>query len=904
MTFSPLEEYSGMNLGDYIDDCVTRYSDFPYMTFYGTQYTYAEFQRKVHILANAFTTLGFKKGDFIHVWVQNSPETLMAYYAAIKIGAVAGPINGWWKGPEVEYLLNDSKGSCLIVEDQYLPIFDEIKERCPHLKTIIEIGESPSGKYISFDKLISQEDDTPVTCASDPEDPSYIFYTSGTTGNPKGVLLSHKNVIADAKMINAAAMKDENKKFLCFLPLFHVNAMLTCMSAMNKGHHIILRKGFSATEFWEVVEQYKVNFWSAVPAVYQILLSDPTHEKYDLSSMEFGICGAAPLSEDLMRNFEKTFGVEIIEGYGLTEGTCVSTINPRDGVRKAGSIGLPLPGQEVLIMDEEGNEQPPNARGEIVIRGDNVMKEYYNNPAATADTIDKKGFLHTGDVGIKDEDGYIFIVDRIKDMIIRGGENIYPKEIDNTLANHPKIMEAAAVGVPDDVMGEEVKVFVLPSDDTLTEEEIIAFCKENLASFKVPKYVEILEVDMPRNPIGKVLKKTLRQWAVEGAPKRQKSGATVADIFGTMESRVNPDGVKGITANYGYIITGEGGGEWTVCVNDGDVKVLEGIHDPNVTTTCAAQDWIDITLGKLDGMAAFSSGKLKVEGDLGLLTKATQFFKKYQPPRAEAEVEVADIFGTMESRVNPDGVKGVTANYGYVITGTGGGEWTVCVDDGTVKVIEGIHDPNVTTTCAARDWIDITLGKLDGMSAFTSGKLKVEGDIGLLTKATQFFKKYQPPGAEDQEKAEELIVYKTVLSIPQRFSTGPVMGKFLNGFKEKKIFANKCPSCGRLQLPAREVCAECVVRADQWVEVGPEGAIAMSDITYYASPDPLTGESRETPYISAHLLLDGCKGHETLWHELNPADIDKCKKGARVRPVWNKERKGAITDIKYFEVID
>ncbi|MFO8111728.1 MAG: AMP-binding protein, partial [Desulfosalsimonadaceae bacterium] len=835
---------------------------------------------------------------------QNSPETLMAYYAAIKIGAVAGPINGWWKGPEVEYLLNDSKGSCLIVEDQYMPIFDEIKEKCPHLKTIIEIGEAPSGNYISFDKLISEEDDTPVTCVSDPEDPSYIFYTSGTTGNPKGVLLSHKNVIADAKMINAAAMKDENKKFLCFLPLFHVNAMLTCMSAMNKGHHIILRKGFSATEFWEVVEKYRVNFWSAVPAVYQILLSDPTHEKYDLSSMEFGICGAAPLSEDLMRNFEKTFGVEIIEGYGLTEGTCVSTINPRDGVRKAGSIGLPLPGQEVLIVDEEGNEQPPNERGEIVIRGDNVMKEYYNNPEATAETIDEKGFLHTGDVGIKDEDGYIFIVDRIKDMIIRGGENIYPKEIDNTLANHPKIMEAAAVGVPDDVMGEEVKVFVLPSDDTLTDEEVISFCKENLASFKVPKYVEILEVDMPRNPIGKVLKKTLRQWAVEGAPKRQKSGATVADIFGTMESRVNPDGVKGVTANYGYIITGEGGGEWTVCVNDGDVKVLEGLHDPNVTTTCAAQDWIDITLGKLDGMAAFSAGKLKVEGDLGLLTKATQFFKKYQPPRAEAEVEVADIFGSMESRVNPDGVKGVTANYGYIITGTGGGEWTVCVDDGKVKVLEGIHDPNVTTTCAARDWIDITLGKLDGMSAFTSGKLKVEGDIGLLTKATQFFKKYQPPGAEDQEKAEELIVYKTVLSIPQRFSTGPVMGKFLNGFKEKKIYANKCPSCGRLQLPAREVCAECVVRADEWLEVGPEGSIAMSDITYYASPDPLTGESRETPYISAHFLLDGCKGHETLWHELNPADIDKCQKGARVRPVWNKERKGAITDIKYFEVID
>lgn len=903
MTFDTLQDYSGINLGGYIDDAVNRFKDKPYLTFYDKSYTYAEFQRKVHILANALKKMGFKKGDFIHVWVQNSPETLIAYAAALKIGAVAGPINGWWKGPEVEYLLNDSKGAGLIIEDQYLPIFNEIKANCPHLKTVIEIGENPAPGHIPFSKLMAEGNDAAIKCDCTPEDIAFIFYTSGTTGNPKGVLLSHRNVVADAKMINAALKTKENRNFLCFLPLFHVNAMLTCTSAMDKGHHIVLRKSFSASEFWEVVEKHKINFWSAVPAVYQILVSDPSRQKYDLSSMEFGICGAAPLTQELMNKFEKTFGVQIVEGYGLTEGTCVSTINPRDGVRKAGSIGLALPGQEVLIVDEQGNEQPTGERGEIVIRGDNIMMGYYNRPDATADTIDEKGFLHSGDVGIKDEDGYIYIVDRIKDMIIRGGENIYPKEIDNLLAGHPKVAEAAAVGVPDQTMGEEVKVFILADDPSLTEAEVIDYCKKNLAGFKVPKFVEMLEVDLPRNPIGKVLKKTLRKWAIEGAPKRKKSGATVADIFGTMESRVNPDGVKGVTANYGYVITGEGGGEYTVSVKDGNVKILEGIHSPNVTTTCAAQDWIDITLGKLDGMTAFSSGKLKVEGDLGLLTKATKFFKKYQPPKEEPEVTVADIFGTMESRVNPEGVAGVTGNFGYVITGAGGGEYTVSVKDGNVKVLDGIHDPNVTTTCAARDWIDITLGKLDGMTAFTSGKLKVEGDFGLLTKATKFFKKYQPPGGEE-EKGEELIVMKKILSIPQRFSTGPVMGKFLNAFKQKKIMANKCPQCGRLQLPPREVCAECVVRADEWVEVGPEGVISMADITYYASPDPLTGESRETPYISAHFLLDGCKGHETLWHELNPDDIDKCKPGVRVRPIWNRERTGTITDIKYFEVIE
>jgi len=1007
-----------MNLGTYLDTAVARYTDLPYLQFYDQTLTYGEFGKQVNILANSLKGMGFQKGDFIHVLVQNSPQTLMIYFAIIKIGAVAGPVNGWWKAPEVEYLLNDSKGRGLIIEGQYLPILEEIKGKCPHLEKVIAIGEEKPEGAIAFADLMAGGDATPVTCEADMEDIAYIFYTSGTTGNPKGVLLSHRNIVADANGINAALNTDENKTFLCFLPLFHVNAMLTCTSSLEKGHQIVLRKQFSASEFWEVVDKFKVNFWSAVPAVYQILLTDPTRQKYDLSSLEFGICGAAPLTEETMTRFQDTFGIPIVEGYGLTEGTCVSTINPRDGVRKIGSIGLALPGQEVVILDEEGNEQPPNERGEICIKGDNVMKGYFNKPEATAETL-VDGYLRTGDVGIKDEDGYIFIVDRKKDMIIRGGENIYPKEIDNFLATHPKIQEVATVGVPDDTMGEEVKVFVIPLEDDLTEEDVIDFCKQNLATFKVPRYVEILEDDFPRSPIGKVLKKELRQWGLTPRPKTTSGPqATVADIFGTMESRVNPDGVAGITANYGYIITGSGGGEWTVCVADGAVQVKEGLHDPAVTTTCSAKDWIAITLGtldgmtafssgklkvegemgllvkaanffnkyqppaaapevtvadifgtmesrvnpdgvagitanygyiitgsgggewtvsvadgavqvkeglhdpavtttcsakdwiaitlgKLDGMTAFTSGKLKVEGDMGLLTKAAQFFKKYTPPQLAPEVTVADIFGTMESRVNPDGVAGITANYGYIITGSGGGEWTVCVADGAVQVKEGLHDPAVTTTCSAKDWIAITLGKLDGMMAFSSGRLKVEGDMGLLTKATRFFKKYQAPsaGAPDEE-TEPLVRLNQVLSIPQRFATGPVMGKFLNAFKEKRILANKCPQCGRLQLPPREICAECRVRATEWVEVGPEGVIATPDITYYASPDPLTGETRETPYISAHFLLKGCKDHETLWHELKMTDFDKVKRGAKVRPVWSEKRVGAITDIQYFEIIE
>ena len=895
-----------MNLGIFLDNAADKYGDSTYLNFYDRVITYAEFRKRVFILANALKKLGFRKGDFIHVLVQNSPETLIAYFAIQRIGAIAGPVNGWWKAPEVEYLLNDSKGRGLIIEDQYLSILKEIRDKCPSLEVVIEVGNSPQPGHVSFNALMEGNDSTPVESDADMEDTAYIFYTSGTTGNPKGVLLSHKNVLADVGGITKALKLDEKMVLLCFLPLFHVNAMLTCTFSMGMGHEIVLRKGFSASEFWEVVDKYKVNFWSAVPAVYQILLTDPTRQKFDLSSLKFGVCGAAPLTPETFTKFQEVFNIPIVEGYGLTEVTCVSTINPRDGVRKIGSIGLPLPGQTIKIIDEQGNELPPGAAGEIIIGGDAVMKGYYNRPEETAKTI-VNGFLRTGDVGYRDNDGYIFIVDRIKDMIIRGGENIYPKEIDNLLATHPKIQEAATVGVPDKTMGEEVKVFIVPLDESLTEEEVINFCKEKLANFKVPRYVEIIDEDFPRSPIGKVLKKDLRTWGLTPRPKKSKAPeATVEDIFGTMESRVNPDGVKGITANYGYVITGTGGGEWTVSLKDGVVKILKGLHTPDVTTTISAKDWVAITLGTLDGMSAFSSGRLKVEGNMGLLMKATQFFKKYSPPKIAPVVTVEDIFGTMESRVNPDGVKGVNANYGYVITGTGGGEWTVSLKDGVVKILKGLHTPNVTTSISAKDWVAITLGTLDGMSAFSSGRLKVEGDMGLLMKATKFFKKYTPPGpaGAEEEKQDELIRIKQVLSIPQRFATGPVMGKFLKAFSKKKILANKCPKCGRLQLPPREVCAECRVRATDWVEVGPEGVITICDIAYYASPDPLSGESRETPYCAAHFLLDGCKGHETLWHELKPSDIERARKGAKVRPVWNEERIGAITDIKYFEIID
>ncbi|MEW5725590.1 MAG: long-chain-fatty-acid--CoA ligase, partial [Thermodesulfobacteriota bacterium] len=545
-----------MNLGRLLDEKVEKYGDRVYLQFYDDQITYGEFGRRVNKLANSLKALGFRPGDFIHVLVQNSPETLISYFAIQKIGAVAGPINGWWKAAEVEYLLNDSKGRGLIIEDQYLPILKEIETRCPHLEKVMEISETPAAGHFSFRRLLEEGPEDHVVCDSREEDTAYIFYTSGTTGNPKGVLLTHRNVLADVAGVTEFLRLDEGMTVLVFLPLFHVNAMLTCTFSLNMGFTMVLRRAFSASEFWEVVDKYKVNFWSAVPAVYQILLSDPGRQKYDLSSLQFGICGAAPLTAETFHRFQDAFGIPIVEGYGLTEATCVSTLNPRDGVRKVGSIGLALPGQVIKLLDEEGREVPPGQPGEICVGGDVVMKGYFNRPEETAETI-SGGLLHTGDVAYRDEDGYLFIVDRIKDMIIRGGENIYPKEIDNLLASHPKIAEAATVGVLDETMGEEVKVYVIASDDSLAEAEVLEYCTKNLAKFKVPRYVEIIEEDFPRSALGKVLKKELRKWGLTLRPKKKKGPqVTVEDIFGTMEARVNPAGVAGVTAKYGYIITG------------------------------------------------------------------------------------------------------------------------------------------------------------------------------------------------------------------------------------------------------------------------------------------------------------------------------------------------------------
>ena len=488
------------------------FDDATYLVFNEENISFREFDLRVNRFANALLGMGIGKGDIVCVYANNSPDALAAYFGIAKTGAVGGPINCWWQPPEIKYLLNDSEAVAAVVESCYISNIEEIRPECSHLKTIIELGDDPKPEYLSFQKLLEENPEMPPDVPIGPEDEAFIFYTSGTTGNPKGVLLTHYNSLhAVASLDQGLGQERGAEVALIFLPIFHVNAMFSCIAGINNGVEIALRQGFSASEFWEIVERYRVTFWSAVPAIYNILLQMPENaEGRDLSSVKFGICGAAPMPIETFKKFEETFGIKIIEGYGLTEGTVASAINPVDGKRKIGSIGKPLPGQQIKILDDDGAELPAGEVGELCVGGGNVMKGYLRKPEANAETL-RGGWLRTGDMAYMDDEGYFFIVDRKKEMIIRGGENIYPKEIDNLLFSHPKILEAAVVGVDDEIMGEEVKAFVVTKPgETMTENDVRAFCKENLASFKVPRYVEFID-ELPKNIIGKTMKKQLKQ---------------------------------------------------------------------------------------------------------------------------------------------------------------------------------------------------------------------------------------------------------------------------------------------------------------------------------------------------------------------------------------------------------
>ncbi len=493
-----------MTLKELLNIQTEKYGDKTFLYWEDLEVSYKELEQIAENIAGNLIDRGIEKDDKVCVLLANRPEYIYLLFGSALAGAVAVPVNVQFKADEVKYIVQNSDAKILITSAEFIEAVESIRGDCPGLKQVILLDEQRE-TAVPFEKLM-EKPAKPAQREILDDDIAGIIYTSGTTGYPKGVLLSHKNYVVNASQIVAATQMTEDDRFMCILPLFHVNAQLvTTFAPFFAGGSMILLKGFSPKEFLPKLSRYKATAFSGVPTVYAILNNLPDAEQYDLSHLRFCICGAAPMPVEVFETFERKYKAFILEGYGLSEGTCASSINPLGGKRKIGSIGLPLPGQCMKIVDDEGRDLLQGSIGEIIVQGENLMQGYYKNDEASSQTL-KQGWLHTGDLGYIDEEGYFFIVGRKKEMIIRGGENIYPKEIEEVLYKHPSIREAAVVGIPDKIWGEEVVAFVVLKDDgELLEKEFYDYCYQHLANYKCPRRLEICK-DLPKTATGKIQK--------------------------------------------------------------------------------------------------------------------------------------------------------------------------------------------------------------------------------------------------------------------------------------------------------------------------------------------------------------------------------------------------------------
>jgi long-chain acyl-CoA synthetase len=435
---------------------------------------------------------GVRRGDVVGLLLPNSAEFVVALFAAWRLGAAITPVNPALTPDEIEYQLADAACSVTVTTPQ---LREKVLGR--HVIVGLTAETSPDRSVAAIDVR--------------PDEIALVIYTSGTTGRPKGVMLSHANALAMASAVRDSLHMDATTRTLLVLPLFHVNGiMVSTLAPLSAGGAVHIERKFDPTTFFSTLESVEASYFSGVPTIYALLLSVPRPTPQQIASLRFVICGAAPASAELLREAEDLLGVPVLEGYGLSEGSCASTINPLDGVRKAGTVGVAIRGQHVRVVDGSGASVATGELGEVVISGPTVMVGYLNRPDETARTI-VDGWLHTGDIGRLDADGYLTIVDRLKDMIIRGGENIYPKEIETAAYGVPGVTGAAAVGKADPVMGEVPVLFLSVSPDAgVSSESVMTTLRAQLARFKLPTEVHILDA-LPTNAVGKVDKPALRQ---------------------------------------------------------------------------------------------------------------------------------------------------------------------------------------------------------------------------------------------------------------------------------------------------------------------------------------------------------------------------------------------------------
>lgn len=518
---SDLALYNCLNLGEY-QSLIYEYEETK------RAYTNVEIAREATQLAAGLQALGIQQGDRVIVTTLNCPEVVAAYQAIARAGGVIIPAMPLLKIPEIHHIAENSQAKAVIASPILFPLLQEALKGVPSVQHLIgadfgleelpEIeGTFQVHKYsavVATGASYAERYLEPLPNVSlTPDDLAVIIYTSGTTGKPKGVALTHRNVVSNATSNRGNVQQEgevapERQRQLAILPLAHSYGLVALNVGYLSGALHVMHPRFDPSAVLSAIERHRITGFAGVPAMFVALLYTPDAEKYETSSLTYCVSGSAPLPLAVLEGFEKKFNCQILEGYGLSEASAVLTAHTLEMVRKPGSVGKPIAGVELLIVDDNNQPLPTGQVGELVARGPNIMREYYHLPEETRSVL-RDGWLYTGDMGYIDEDGYVYIVERKKDLIIRGGFNVYPRDVEEVLNRHPAVAESAVIGIPSERMGEEVKAFIVLRAE-IEVETLKAYCREALANYKTPSEIAFVSA-LPRNPVGKIDKKELRK---------------------------------------------------------------------------------------------------------------------------------------------------------------------------------------------------------------------------------------------------------------------------------------------------------------------------------------------------------------------------------------------------------
>ena len=512
-----------LNVTSFLDDSAIKHADKPAFTFMETTLTFSQINAAANQVANGLIAQGIKKGDKVALSCLNLPYFPIIYFGILKMGGIVVPLSVLLKQDEIQFHLENSHAVAYFCYQGTadLPMgqmgFDAFNQspRCTQFFNIMAVATDPSpfNDVITLGALINGKSAQFDTLSTSAEDTAIIVYTSGTTGQPKGAELTHNNLVMNTMVVQEFIQIRSDDIQLVVLPLFHIFAMTVQMNmCVYKGAHCILLPRFDANDAYHLMVKHKVSVFAGVPTMYWGLINN-MDESCDVSkikeNLRLAVSGGAALPLAVLNDFKDKFGLKILEGYGMSEGSPVVTFNQPDVGFKAGSIGTPIWGVQVKLIDDKGNEVAQGEKGELLYKGHNVMKGYYNRPGANAETI-TDGWLHSGDIAIKDEEGFYFIVDRTKDMIIRGGLNVYPRQVEEVMIQHEAVSLVAVIGIPDEEMGEEIKAFVvLNAGMSVNADDLKTWTKEHIASYKYPRVIEFLDA-LPMSATGKILKKELR----------------------------------------------------------------------------------------------------------------------------------------------------------------------------------------------------------------------------------------------------------------------------------------------------------------------------------------------------------------------------------------------------------